>query len=374
MTTAFGLQPGGIKAEATDPTQNAASPHVKLEPPSAAASPGAHSDENFSEDAEELDFSGAQQGLFLTRIPKFLWEKWSTLDDDQEIELGTVRVEGGMDDVKRMSLNLLPHLPAHKMVPREYNMHLINQASLNTYVFTEKDTQGYVGKNQKGPSNGAGRGAFPSRPPKPWFQNRPPRNPDGKDKHHPYRRTIPKQTALVGQVQTEINCLPVENAEYKRTMDARAKVEMSKPRRQTKQIDGTEGSMYTTGTLGQSNAFETGFTSKKTKPKGQRLKAARMPANELKDQIFQCFKQHKYWALRTMRAVVDQPEAYLKQQLEEVAIMHRSGPFNNYWSLKSSYDEGTYNDTLADVAPKREGEDLASSDEEEVKMEDVSMT
>ena len=102
MATAFSLQPGGIKAEATGPMQNAAEPHVKLEPLSAAASPGAHSDENFSEDAEELDFSGAQQGLFLTRIPKFLWEKWSTLDDEQEIELGTVRVEGGMDDVKRV--------------------------------------------------------------------------------------------------------------------------------------------------------------------------------------------------------------------------------------------------------------------------------
>ena len=70
-----------------------------------------------------------------------------------------------------------------------------------------------------------------------------------------------EQTALVGQVQTEINCLPVENAEYKRTMDARAKIEMSKPRRQTKQVEGTEGSMYTAGGLGQSNAFETGFTS-----------------------------------------------------------------------------------------------------------------
>lgn len=103
MANSFAGQAVGVKTELNGPGVGADDTVVKVEPPSAAASPAAHSDEDIYEDAGDLDFSGAQQGLFLTRIPKYLWEKWSTLDDEQEIQLGTVRVEGGLEDVKRVS-------------------------------------------------------------------------------------------------------------------------------------------------------------------------------------------------------------------------------------------------------------------------------
>lgn len=32
-----------------------------------------------------------------------------------------------------------------------------------------------------------------------------------------------EQTALAGRIQKEVNCLPVDNADYKRIMDARAR-------------------------------------------------------------------------------------------------------------------------------------------------------
>jgi hypothetical protein len=34
-----------------------------------------------------------------------LWEHWSKLDDDEEIRIGTVRVEGDPTDIKRVSLS-----------------------------------------------------------------------------------------------------------------------------------------------------------------------------------------------------------------------------------------------------------------------------
>lgn len=91
-----------FKAEPDIQVTNGELLQIKSEIDSGAASPLAQSDEDIYEDAGDLDFSGTTHGLYLTRIPRFLWETWSKLDDDDEIQLGTVRVEGGSDDPKRV--------------------------------------------------------------------------------------------------------------------------------------------------------------------------------------------------------------------------------------------------------------------------------
>ncbi|KAL8693135.1 MAG: hypothetical protein Q9218_001987 [Villophora microphyllina] len=375
----------GIKAELDGPNMKMEDARIKVEPPSAAASPTAQSDEDIYEDAGDLDFSAAQQGLFLTRIPKYLWDSWSTLDDEQEIQLGTIRVEGALEDIKRMSLYLSPNVVNQTNIPKEYNMHMANRDSLNTYVFTEKDLHGYAARNQKGTDGKTGGGKLPSQPPRPWFHNRSAQNSqsrDSKKRFQPYRRTIPKQTALVGQVGTEINCLPVENADYRRTMDARTREAMSRPRRETKMVEKIPtGQVYAPAGPRQSNKFETGFT-KQTKPapaKGQIYKAARVAANELKDMIFSCFKEFEYWPLRSLRTRLNQPESYLRQQLEEVAQLIRNGPFANTWQLRSEYKYSSYDHVKEEAAPDPGDvndldEAAASADDgEDYKLEDVSM-
>jgi transcription initiation factor TFIIF subunit beta len=108
MTTIHGTSTP-IKSEIGTQHANGEESKVKLEPDILGASPGVQSDEDLYEDAGDLDFSNAIQGIYLTRIPRFLWENWSKLDDDQEIQLGTVRVEGTGGDVRRVRryLNLL---------------------------------------------------------------------------------------------------------------------------------------------------------------------------------------------------------------------------------------------------------------------------
>lgn len=72
----------------------------------------------------------------------------------------------------------------------------------------------------------------------------------------------PEQTALVGQIETEMNCLPVENAEYKRIMDARIReAMMRKPKRETQMVERQpDGRVYVPTGGQQHNAFELGFT------------------------------------------------------------------------------------------------------------------
>ena len=99
MTTTYGSEVPSIKIE--NPT-NGQTPRIKPENGSRSNSPAAHTDDDLYEDAGDLEFAGADQSLYLTRIPKFLWERWSQLDDNQEVTIGTVRVGAGLESNKRV--------------------------------------------------------------------------------------------------------------------------------------------------------------------------------------------------------------------------------------------------------------------------------
>ena len=92
------------------------------------------------------------------------------------------------------------------------------------------------------------------------------------------------------------------------------------------------------------------------------------------------FRQHRIWGLRDLKARVNQPEAYLRETLEEIAYMWKQGDFNGKWELKDEYKQGDQrllNPTGVEIAPKAEdtdadtksGMDLDDDDDEE--FEDV---
>lgn len=81
--------------------------------------------------------------------------------------------------------------------------------------------------------------------------------------------------------------------------------------------------------------------------RAQENKTARMPQNELLDLIYGCFRQHKYWPFKSLKAELKQPEAYLKQTLEMVAHLVKSGDFAMTWELKPEARESNYADALA---------------------------
>ena len=101
--------------------QNPVIPRVKLEAVSDGnvkqelvdedmASPYMDIDDEGLEDGGDLDFSSAQHELWLTQIPRPLWDAWSTMGLDDEIEIGTVRLEG--PDLKNPQRVREPFTPA----------------------------------------------------------------------------------------------------------------------------------------------------------------------------------------------------------------------------------------------------------------------
>ena len=88
---------------------------IKQDPDAPGASPGVFTDDDIYEDAGDLEFNPDPnfQKLYLARVPRYVWEAWSKLDDDAEIRIGTIRQvqEKGLNGQVKVSI---PHeLPGH---------------------------------------------------------------------------------------------------------------------------------------------------------------------------------------------------------------------------------------------------------------------
>ena len=84
--------------------------------------------------------------------------------------------------------------------------------------------------------------------------------------------------------------------------------------------------------------------------------------------------------MKALRAELQQPEAYLRETLEKVAVLAKSGRFATQWSLKSENKIANYDQIGDAVAPTAEGDPGGDSDmgdeedgedDDDVKFEDV---
>jgi transcription initiation factor TFIIF subunit beta len=122
---------------------------------------------------------------------------------------------------------------------------------------------------------------------------------------------------------------------------------------------------------------KTGATVEKTKKMDN--KTTRMAENDLIDAINRCFSEYNYYSMKSLRARLRQPEAYLREVLDKVANLNRSGAFANLYSLKPEFRElakqKSGNNALPEentIAPAgNEGAEEFDEDEEDIKMEDV---
>ncbi|KAJ5328833.1 Transcription initiation factor IIF beta subunit [Penicillium brevicompactum] len=319
--------------------------YIKQDPDNKETALADIDEEDLYEDAGDLDFTSANQSVWLSRLPKQLWEHWAHLNDDDEIEIGTMRVEGPPEDIKRVSLRLHDR-PDNKDVPKDYVLSKQvadpsgagSHHTHNTFLFTEKDIPGVENRMA---SFGETRSVLYES------QKREAKRREQGKRWEPYvRKTIPKHTALAGAVSEEFNCLPVENAEFQRISEKRA-LETLKPRKETVFIDKIPGKIIQAR---HALPSEKGQFVQATKTGGrgrpQENKSTRMPQNELLDLIFQCFREFRYWPFKTLKARLAQPEAYLKQTLELVAHLVKSGDFAMTWELKPEATHAQYSNAM----------------------------
>lgn len=107
-------------------------------------------------------------------------------------------------------------------------------------------------------------------------------------------------------------------------------------------------------------------TAPTAKPKkGEVFKAARIPQDQLFDLIFGCFREYQYWSMKALRQRLQQPDTYLRQTLEKIAVLIKSGTFANHYCLTDAYKEQQGADAKAEAAQADD------DDEDDEEMEDV---
>ncbi|KAI1816494.1 hypothetical protein GGS20DRAFT_537845 [Poronia punctata] len=362
-------------------------PSIKPDPDAADSVDVGMSDDDLYEDAGDLEFADfnpanpAAADVLLAHVPKYLYNSWANMKDDEEIQIGTVRkwIEVGKDgkQTERMALLLDHTKPNHQTIPKEYTLEAKDNHLANTFLFTEQDLPGFKSRSQ---------GANSDLPPhlrrrQEQQQQRPEEKaqPEGgvkKNKYQPrYRKAIPKKTTLAARFSREMNCLPVWTEETKhilRTMNDDA----MKPKVATSIINSFDPSgVIQAGAHVPndrfSNLVRTVPDPKKAK-KQKEEKAARLPQSELRDRIFNCYEKFAYWSLKAFRQTLNQPEAWLRENLEELCVLHKSGRFANHWELKPEYKRVTVQ-SVEGAPPSPEANDSDDDvDDDNIEMEDVA--
>lgn len=265
--------------------------------------------------------------IWLIKLPKFLMERWSTVNVEGQ-HLGTLRLwEMKNPKTGRQFMSIFVPSERDPSVLEEYKLDMVQEAVKNQYVIAEMD---------KEPSNPANRA---------------------------------KTTIMSGRLTHEVNVRPTYNADYSGRMRARVAA-ATEPTRQIKRIEDSMGgargniNMLSSGANQRTSSFDSLVRTSKSRTPGQPIERfTRMAKNQLFDQLFALFKEKPHWSVKDLRLRTEQPESYLKEVLPEIAMQHKSGPQNGLWELLQNYKDGLPMD--GQNAMNIDDEDLDEDDEME---------
>ncbi|RPD59703.1 transcription initiation factor IIF, beta subunit [Lentinus tigrinus ALCF2SS1-6] len=294
---------------------------------------GGHDEDHQPDPQEELIMDSGDGRVWLVKIPRHLMEQWSSVDDEG-VHLATIRVYPNAASASgkkpRIMLVLPPRPDDPSGVGEQFEMDMVNDDVENQIVVAEREKEPGTGSRAR-------------------------------------------TTILTGRVKHECNLRPLLTDGYMRRVRQRSKM-ANQPKRQARLIDETvtRGNLnrLTSGAAPQS-PFQ--LTRGKPKPaKGQFERMARMPRNQLLDELFRLFHdERERWSIKGLRERTQQPEAYLKEVLNDVAFLHRSGEFNGQWELMANFKEKGVK--AEDVVPVPSGikmEDVKMEDEEDEEEDD----
>ncbi|KAJ6551580.1 transcription initiation factor IIF, beta subunit [Mycena capillaripes] len=281
---------------------------------------------------EQLMLDQGHGRVWLVKIPKFLLERWTAINAE-DVHLATIRVYSKPGERTRMFLFLPPNAdPSQKpSVPPPQNPNRPHFAHATAYavdggaepdcyeldvVNENVENQVVIAERPKDPSLSVSTSAAAATP-----------------------NTRARTTILTGRIKHDCNLRPALTASYRRQMRERH-IKYNTPTRQIMRIEDAglgQGGVNRLTSVGTTGNFK-GMV--KPKPK-EFSRMARIPRNQLLDLIFQLFREKPRWGIKALRERTQQPEAYLKEVLSEVAFLNKTGEFASLWELKDTFkDEG----------------------------------
>lgn len=311
--------------------------------------------EDYLEDDESLDMDlrNGRQKVWLVRLPRYLAEEWSKTKDLSGQRLGTVRIKqspsgAGANRVNKPNNRLQVKLVLNKAlanqnIPQEYDINMFNTQVQNSYVFSEENLKRFKQELTE-------IGEMPEQPELPVsaeekvnptayykvLKNR--EGLDGNQKYISYVKTIPKKTALVGEICHDCQIIPSkDDVKYADTLQRRRTVQPTKPRPKVTLLDEIPGVVQSNAgpsIRGHNNSV---FLRSTNKAKNVEGRAIRMPKKDLLDLLFRLFDEYEYWSMKGLKERTRQPESYLKESLDSVANLIKKGPYTSKYHLKPEY-------------------------------------
>lgn len=311
-------------------------PEIKLDP---ADSPTKLADIDEFEDDTDLIFpnpEAQQTGAWLVKVSGDMWKAWNDIyqhqPDDADVEVGKLRVynpkPGDDSGLQRVQLLLNDGLVQQNSLPKVYNLEIKANGYNNTVVFSEKDLDRHRAKQIGNMRNLAA--------------SKPSGIPGKSDRYGPrkpgsYRTAIPKQTILAPPIINEAVAKPVEDDTsldfFKRQYDA-----AMNDGKKTRFLDHIDKRQYHPGAASAGFTFGsmTSKPGKGLKKKEPKEKNVRMPEDKLLDALQQCFRRYQYWSMAALRAQLRQPDVWIKEVLEKIAVLVRSGDFTGNYKLNDN--------------------------------------
>lgn len=313
----------------------------------------------------DLDMAGLENRVWLVRLPKFLVNKWSHLDEHQNKRLGQVLIKENTAPGEKQKVSLrLSDTPENSEIPHEYELDIVKEVVNNTFVFTEKDQKKDKEKEKEkeestGSSGSSSAGASSSSSSSAGKVTKP--------SAFPFARTIPKKTALAGRVIHECTVVPsLKDANYKKVIQKRKERLQQPPAARVTLLNDLPGVVASSNAP---NLRGTGSQSHfmKAQKKDIKLdgKAVRIERSALLDILFKLFEEYPYWSLKGLKERTKQPEVYLREVLDSMAVLNKSGPYAMKYSLQQEYKQ------LSNQSGAQEEDDGADDDDDDVEMETV---
>ncbi|KAI5989167.1 transcription initiation factor IIF, beta subunit-domain-containing protein [Pisolithus albus] len=282
---------------------------------------------------EELMLDRGNGRVWLVKIPKHLMARWAAIDKE-DVHLATIRIYPNAVSPSGRSPRIFLFLPPdpNDPTPRapdlpqfpsnaayvpvgeggvqvdRYELDMVNGSVENQLVVAERP------KDTAAPSSATTSYAYNSRA---------------------------RTTILTGRIKHECNLRPLFNESYRLHMRERSRA-YNTPKRQIRMIEeagvsGGRGGINRLSTGISTGSFADMIKAKQKPVKGTFERMARMPRNQLLDMLFQLFQEQPRWNIKPLRERTQQPEAYLKEVLNEIATLHRSGEYNGMWELSEIF-------------------------------------
>ncbi|KAJ3164539.1 hypothetical protein HDU88_005185 [Geranomyces variabilis] len=249
--------------------------------------------DDLADEDDELRLDEADTELWLVKVPNFLAEKWAEVAAD-DLELGTLELPilpAGQNSDRNTARIRLPDQPWAAEMPKEYTL--------------------------------------PFRPPQRGFA-------------FTVNTDSDRPQAITGRIHREGSIAPVVDHAYKKLMAVRTKTHDMKKRSIQKHDPKTDGQTHSHTFIKPINnvvkdARNFGFTKKTP----QQDKKERLDKQDLINLIFTAFEKYAHWNFKGLADRTQQPLAWLKEVLNEVAVLNRRGPYVGLYELKPEFKGST---------------------------------